>query len=65
MLVRILIEPVGQYEITTLKYIYMVKIFKTNSSTASVLIDASVTRLRLSSQLLRFTVITYTYSNIG
>jgi len=65
MLVRILIDPVGQYEITTVKYIYKVIIFKANSSTASVLVHASVTLLRLSSQLFPFPVITYTYNQIA
>jgi hypothetical protein len=65
VLVRISTEPLGQYEVTTLKYIYKAKIFKANSSTASVLIHVSVSRLRLSSQLLRFPVNTYTYRHIG
>ena len=35
MLMRILIQSIGQYEITSLKYVYKVKLFKANSSTAS------------------------------
>ena len=62
MFVRILIDST---KLTILKYIYKIKIFNANSSTASVLIHASVTGLKLSSQLLRHLVISYTYSHMG